>query len=510
MNDVSKNNNRIVKNTVALYLRMLVMTLISFYTVRVTFRVLGAEDYGIYNVVCGVIGFLSFITTTLNTSAQRFLSYDLGKEDEKEYRNTFSMVFFILLVASVIIILLAEILGPWLINNYLVIPAERLSAARWIYQISIFTFIVRFLVIPYSASIIAHEKMGLFAYISIFESIAKLIIVYLLTISGIDKLIAYALWLLLMDCLVTLTYIIICIKQIPGCRVVKCWNKSKLSDIGQFMGWSTFGALSSVFATQGYSIIMNMFFSPTVIASKTVADKVHGFTYSFVANFITATSPQMTKYYAVNDIYNLKLLFYRSTKICFFLMLIISIPLIITTPELLSLWLSESMLDDMVIFTRLTLISTLFSAFETPISRAMHATGKIKAYQIVNCIVSFIALPIVFLCYKAGLPAYWSYIISISILAVSIIYRLMILHQHVTFSYKEYLGVVLLPILVVTTVSILISMLLVKLSINNMIIKLLVLAICSISVIAALIYLIGLNKNEKAYIVKIVKSKIGK
>ena len=191
-------------------------------------------------------------------------------------------------------------------------------------------------------------------------------------------------------------------------------------------------------------------------------------------------------------------------------MLILSIPLIITTPELLSFWLSESMLDDMVIFTRLTLIGTMVSAFETPISRAMHATGKIKTYQILNCIVSFVALPIVFVLFKMGFSAYWAYVISISILAVSILYRLMILHQHVSFSYKEYLGVVLLPILMVTAVSIFFSMFLVSFSIGNVILKLFVQAICSASVIFALIYLIGLNKNEKAYIVKILKSKIGK
>lgn len=508
MDSISANNKRIVKNTIALYVRMMVITLISFYTVRVTLRILGAEDYGIYNVVCGVIGFLSFITTTLNTSAQRYLSYDLGREDKTEYRNTFSMLFFILLVASFLIIILAESLGPWLINNYLVIPEERISAARWIYQISIISFIVRFLVIPYSASIIAYEKMGLFAYISIFESIAKLIIVFLLSISGIDKLIAYALWLLLMDCLVTLTYIVICHKKIPDCKVVKYWSRTKFAEIGRFMGWSTFGSLSSVFSTQGISIIMNMFFSPTVIASKAVADKVHGFTYSFVANFITATSPQMTKYYAIGDFFNLELLFFRSTKICYFLMLLISVPIIIAAPELLSLWLSETMLDDMVVFTRLTLVGTLFSSFETPISRAMHATGRIKAYQIVNCIVSFLALPIVFLCYKAGLPAYWSYFVSIFLLAISIIYRLMILHKYVPFSYKNYNINVLLPVILVSALSIVVVVFLVKICFSNIYIKLLIQLCVSIIVVAIFILFIGLNQSERNYMLSMIKSRV--
>lgn len=510
MNDVRNNNNRIVKNTIALYIRMLVITLISFYTVRVTLRILGAEDFGIYNVVCGVIGFLSFITTTLNTAAQRYLSYDLGKNDEKEYKKTFSMVFFILFFASVFVIILAELIGPWLINNYLVIPSERLVAARWIFQISIISFIVRFLVIPYSASIIAHEKMGLFAYISIFESIAKLVIVFLLSISSIDKLVAYALWLLLMDCLVTISYILICLKKIPGCRVVKCWDKSKMADIGQFMGWNSLGSLSAVFSTQGLSIIMNLFFSPQVIASKAVADKVQSFSYSFVANFITATSPQLTKYFAVGDNDNLILLFYRSTKICFFLMLVIAVPLIITTPELLSLWLSESLLDEMIIFTRLTLISTLFSSFETPISRAIQATGKVKAYQIVNCVVAFAALPIVYICFKAGLPSYWAYIVSIAILAISIFYRIAILHKYVVFSYNEYLRIVLLPILFVVSISIIVTISLSFLSIDNGIIKMIVQLLSSAAIIGVLVFYIGLNKAEQKYLVDTVKLKLQK
>lgn len=506
--DVSLNNKRIAKNTVALYIRMLLMTLISLYTVRVTLQILGVEDYGIYNVVCGVIGFLGFITTTLNTSAQRYLAYDLGLENRKEYTNTFSMIFYIFLVASVIIVVIAELLGPWLINKHLVIPAERLDAARIIYQVSIVSFIVRFLVVPYSASIIAYEKMGLFAYITIFESLAKLGIVYLLSASPIDKLVFYALLLLLMDILVTMTYIIICLKLLPGCRVVCFWSKAKFKDMGNFMGWSTFGSLSSIFATQGFNIIMNLFFQPSVIASKAVADKVKSFSYSFVANFITATSPQMTKYYSIGDIPNLILLFFRTSKICFFLMMVISVPLIISAPDLLSVWLSDELLDDMVLFTRLTLIGTLFSAFETPISRAVHAAGNVKLYQIVNCIVSFIALPIVFVLFKCGFPPFWSYIVSMTLLALSIFYRLVILHKYVAFSYKAYFSYVFIPVLVIVILTIPVSFFITKIYIINIYARMSVQLLTSIVLMMTLVFLIGLNRTERLYVANIIKSKL--
>lgn len=504
---VAENNKRIAKNTIMLYIRMLVMTLISLYTVRVTLQVLGSEDYGIYNVVCGVIGFLGFITMTLNTSAQRYLAFDLGREDVKGYSKTFSMIFYIFLVASIVVIIFAEALGPWLINNYLVIPVERMDAARWIYQISIASFIVRFLVIPYSSSIIANEEMNIFAYISIFESVIKLCIVFLLKISPIDKLVSYTLLLLLMDVVITFSYIVICLKRIPGCIIVKYWNRSKFADMGSFMGWSTFGSLSAVFATQGMSIIINMFFTPAVITSKAVADKVNSFSYSFVANFITATSPQMTKYYSVGDIPNLVALFYRSTKICFFLMLIISVPIIIVTPELLSLWLSDNMLDDMIIFTRLTLVGTLFSALETPISRALHAAGKVRYYQIVNCVVSFITLPIVYCCFKSGMPAYWSYIISISFLAVSIIYRLVILHKYINYSYLRYLRNVILHLILVVTVCTLFSFVLNRIILPD-VVKILVVGLLSILATCAAVYYLGLNKKERAYVIGLIQSKL--
>lgn len=506
--DVSSNNKRIAKNTIALYIRMLVMTLISLYTVRVTFKVLGIDDYGIYNVVCGLIGFLGFITTTLSTSAQRFLAFDLGQGNKNDYTHTFSMIFYIILASTIIIVLLAELFGPWLINNYLVIPVERLNAAKIIYQISIVSFIVRFLVVPYSSSIIAYEKMGFFAYISIFESLAKLGIVYLLTISPIDKLVSYAILVLFTDIIVTIIYVIVCVKNLPGCKIICYWNRTKLGEMGRFMGWSIFGSLSAIFSTQGLSIIMNMFFSPAVIASKAVADKVHSFSYSFVANFITATSPQMTKYYSIGDIPNLVSLFFRTSKICFFLMLVISIPLIISAPDLLSVWLSEELLDDMILFTRLTLISTLFSAFETPISRAVHAAGNVKSYQIVNCIVSFIALPIVFILFKAGYPPFWSYIVSIVLLALSIIYRLIILHKYVKFSYKSYVNSVILPVLVVVAISIPLSYLITRISFENIFIRLLIQLSSAVVVLLFIIFVFGLKKAERSYIIGIIKSKI--
>lgn len=510
MDTVHNNNKRIAKNTIMLYIRMLVMTLISIYTVRVTLQSLGVEDFGIYNVVCGVVGFLGFISMTLNTSAQRFLALEVGKKDVQGYTNVFSMIMIIFAIGSLIVIILAEIFGPWLITNYLVIPDVRLDAALWIYQVSILSFVIRFLVIPFSASIIAYEEMNIYAYVSILEAVLKLVVVFLLRVSPIDQLIFYALLLLFTDIITSVSYILFCVNYLKTCHLRRYWNKEMFKDMGNFIGWNTFGALSSVFTTQGMSIIINLYFSPAVIASKAISDKVNSFSYSFVANFITASSPQMVKYFSVGDNENLIRLFFRTSKFSFFLMLLISYPLILLMPDLLLLWLSKGLQKDMIIFSQLTLIGTLFSALETPISRVMFATGKVKVYQVVNCLSSLSSIPIVFILFKFGFPPYWAFIVTITIMAISLVYRIIILKRYTNMSVLTYLDSVIGPILLLTILSILASVLLGNISISGLLTRIFVIGLSSIITVAVMIYFVGLSKSERKYIKVYIDKKIRK
>ena len=504
---VSQNNKRIVKNTIMLYIRMLVIMLISLYTVRVTLQILGAEDYGIYNAVAGVMGFIGFISATLTSSAQRYLAYDLGRDDYEGYSKTFSMLMTVFLALALVIVLIAEMLGPWLIGSYLVIPQERLEAAQWIFQISVVTLVVRFITIPYSASIVAHERMDFYAYLSIIEVLLKLAIVYALTLASFDKLIIYAFLLFLMDLLVSLINIVVCYKKIPQCTFRWYWSKSRFKEIGDFIGWNAFGALSGSLQTQAVTLVTSMFFAPTVLASRAIADRVNGVTYSFVTNFVLAGSPQLVKYYAAGDKDNFKTLLYRLSRISYSLMVIIAVPIIVIMPDLLSLWLSDTLLDDMVLFSQLALINAIVSSLETPITRAIYATGYVRNYQIVSCLVAFVCIPLIFGCYKMGMSAAWGYIICTIVLFFSLIYRVIILQHYSSVTVKEYSSNVIVPSALVSFILVIIGFLLMRINLPSIWSR--VLLIGSLSLILSIIVIYStMKKSERKYIRNIIRTRL--
>lgn len=508
MGNVEENNKRIAKNTIFLYIRMMIVTFISVYTVRITLHILGSEDYGIYNVVCGVVGFMGFITTTLNISAQRFLAYEIAKGSNSRFIEIFSIIMKIFLGLACIIILVSEIIGPIMINNYLIIPHDRLYAAKVIYQISLITLVVRFIVTPYSASIIANENMNFYAYVSVVEVILKLAIIFILPYASFDKLIFYAILHFITDLLISFLYLYYCRRKISICKVnFKIWNTVKAREIASFVVWNSFGSLSGVLVIQGMSIITSMFFSPIVITAQAIASRVQSFSYSFVANFITASSPQMTKYYSLGENYNLIMLLFRTIKMSFFLMLIISVPLILLTPYVLNIWLEEEVTQNMIQFTRIALAGTLLSSIEAPISRAISATGKVKFYQIINCLSSFIALPIVYLLFKFGYPPIWSYIVVMVLLAISLIYRFAILHRYVSFTYNSLYNKVFLPILKISILISVTSFLLTKIMVPSVILRFILIGFISVTTNIIIIYYLGLNLSEKQYLRNFLLSK---
>lgn len=504
--EISQNNRRIAKNTVMLYIRMFVSMLISLYTVRVTLQVLGADDYGIYNAVGGVIGFVGFISATLTNAAQRYLAFDLGKGDEEGYNHTFSMMMIAFIAVGAIIVVIAESLGPWLIGSYLVIPSDRMAAAQWVFQISLLNLLVSFVTIPYMASIVAHEKMGFYAYLSIAEAFLKLLIVYAIMVAHFDKLVFYSFLLFLMSLIITSIYVGTCLKKFPGCSFKWYWNKPRFKEIGSYIGWNTFGSLSGTLQTQAVTMVTSVFFQPAVLASRAIADRVHNVSYSFVTNFIMASSPQMVKYYAAQDSVNFNLLFYRISKFGYYLMLVISVPLILLMPDLLSLWLSDTLLDDMVLFSRLSLVNALVSSLETPISRAISATGYVRLYQLLNCVVAFIGIPIIIFVFKSGMGAEWGYIVSIVILLMSLLYRIFVLRKYSSISIVDYLKIVVAPVTIVTLLACIVYFLLSQLQIYGIVVRILVLGLLSIGATLAVIYLC-LKNSEKKYINNIIISR---
>ena len=337
MSTVKENNQRIFKNTLVLYLRMFLTMGITLFTSRVVLQVLGATDYGIYNVVGGLVVSVGIIKGILGTGAARFITIGIGKGDIDYAKKSFSACIDILVVMCVIFLILAETVGLWFLNTKLVIPADRLRVANWVFQLSVFTFIVNMLSGPYDALIKAYEKMSAFAYISIIDVVLKLLIAYALIVSPIDKLILYAVLMFLVNALLRYIYSLYCKFKIKEIRYKYYGDKKFYKTILSFTGWTFLGQMGGVVKDQGLNILLNMFFNPAVNASRAIAYQVNHAVKMFADNFYTAVRPQVTKYYAQKDWKNLYNLVFRSSKISFYLLLIIALPVVIEAPFIIKL-----------------------------------------------------------------------------------------------------------------------------------------------------------------------------
>ena len=450
MENRQQNNKRIAKNTLALYFRMLVTTIVSIFTARYTLILLGVEDYGINNVVGGLIGFMSIITGTMISATQRFLTFDLGKSDIGSFQKTFSMLINIFAVFCLVAFVLLELIVPYFIANYLVIPPNRMFAAQWVFQFSIVSFVLSTMVIPYTSAIIAYERMSIYAYFAIIDVIGKLAILGALFFIPIDRLITLAALVTLINVVINFLNYWYCKTRLAGCIYRKYWDKNLFKRMSSYAGWNLFGSTSWVLNQQGQAIIINMFFGPSVNAAKAVADRINQIIVSFCNNFYMAVNPQITKSYAKSDIDYTKRLVLSSSKLCFFLMFVLCVPLQCNMKDLLVLWLGkEQVSDDMVSFSILVLCFTLINSLETPISQVIRATGDIKKYQIQIGVQTLLFLPITYVCFKMGAPAYFSMIILCLIYFIAQFSRIYLVRPILNMKFLEYFQNVFLPILYV-------------------------------------------------------------
>lgn len=452
MSEQSGNNKQIAKNTLFLYLRMFIILGVSLYTSRVVLSVLGITDYGVYNVVGGVVSMFTFISMAMGNATARFITFALGKNDEAYLKKVFNTAILVHAGIAILILLLAETLGLWFLNNKMVIPEERMVAAQWVYQLSIVAAMASILYVPFNAEIIAHERMGAFAYISILDVILKLAIVYLLVIAPIDKLILYAVLFLCVNLIDTSIYFIYCKRHFPETKLVIVKDKSLIKEMTSFAGWSMIGNLAGIGYTQGLNILLNMFFGPAVNAARGVAVQVQSAVKGFVTNFQTAVNPQLIKSYAQEDYQRVHKLLISSSKISFYLLFCIVLPIIIEAEKILSLWLVE-VPDYTVSFLRLILVITLIDTVERPINTSVNATGEIKLYQTVSCSIQLLVLPIAYVFIRFGCVPEWIFIVQFIVLVVAYISELLILVPKVKLDLKQYCKEVLLTILFVALFS---------------------------------------------------------
>ena len=432
------DNKRIAKNTIFLYLRMLVVMCIGLYTVRAILDLLGVVDYGIYNVVGGVVAMFSFINGTLATSSQRYFSIELAKGDLKRLNQWFCLNISTFLLFILFFVIIAETIGLWFVNTQMTIPQERIRAANVVYQLSIASFCINFLSIPYNALIIARERMSVFAYIGIVEALLKLLIVFLLSVISWDKLIVYGLLMFVTSCGITLLYISYNRFYFSESKFRFYWNKQEVKELLSFSGWHFFGTFSVVVRSHGINILLNIFFNPAINAARAVAYQIYSAVTQLSDNFFTAVKPQIYKSYAARDYDSLYGLIMRSTVICAFLVSVLIFPIIINTQYILGLWLKE-IPEYTVIFTQLILINGLIDSTNGPTIAPALATGKIRKYEVIVAFLTFVNLPISYVALSLGASPSSTIIISIAMSYISAIVRAYLLRKMIKLPFKQYL-----------------------------------------------------------------------
>lgn len=504
------NNRRIAKNTVFLYFRMILIMIVSLYTSRVILEELGVIDYGIYNVVGGIVTMFSFINASMSTSTQRFITFALGENNTVKLKKIFSISLLVHIGIAIIIALLAETIGLWFLNNKLSIPTERMYAANWVYQFSVFIFCTNITQVPYNAELIAHERMGIYAYISIIEVILKLLIVYLLSISPIDKLISYAFLLLCVQFAIRMAYKLYCKKNFKECTFTFIKEWALVKEMTSFAGWNAIGSVAWMFRGQGINMLLNIFFGPTINAAKGIASQVSNAIYSFVGNFQTALNPQITKDYAKKNMDEMENLVYTGTKYSYFLLLLLSLPICFNIDFILNLWLTE-VPEYTSIFVIMTIIDGLVAIiFGTPFMTSISSTGNIKNYQIVvnTCIMA--SLPISYIFLRLGFSVISVFVILIFISAISGILRFYFCKRLIGFSVRHLVNKVLKPIFTTTTFSLIPTIIVVHLSYDNNVLKFFTTG--TISLLSTLLscWFIGLSQHEKSFVLQYIKKKFNK
>ena len=497
MSDTSSANKRIAKNTLVLYVRMLFTMGISLFTSRVILQTLGVEDYGISSVVGGVISMFTFINAAMVSSTQRYLNFELVRGDANQLRSVFSTSLQIHALIALAIIVLSETVGLWFLNEKLVIPEARMTAAMWVYQCSILSCAVSIMSTPYNAVIVAHEKMSAFAYISILDVSLKLLVVYLLVVLPFDKLIILAILNLLVQLFIRYIYTLYCHRHFPESYFQFRFNKTLFKEMFGFAGWSFWGNLAAILYTQGLNMMLNIFFGPIVNAARGIAVQVQSAVQQFVGGFQTALNPQITKNYASNNLPQMHSLMFRSARFSFLLLFFLSLPVLMETNFILTLWL-KTVPDDAVIFTQIMICISLIYTTANPCIIANQATGKVKIYQMVVGGILLLILPISYVVLKLGSPAYSVFIVHFCIESLAQFSRMYMLRKLIHLPLWQYMKNIYIPIVSTVAIAIILP-LVVRMQVAEGWLRFLAVGFTCVLSVGASSYFIGFTKQERVF-----------
>lgn len=502
MADNTSNNKRIAKNTILLYVRMIVMMAISFYTTRVILNALGETDYGIHNVVGGLVSMFMLVSSSLSSSVSRFFTFALGKGDEKELSKTFATSINIHFILAIIVIIFIETLGVWFLNNKMNIPEGRMDAANWVLQLSALAFAINLIAVPFNAAIIAYEKMSAFAYMTIFDATARLAIAFATDYCNGDKLIVYSALCLIPPTTSLIIYWRYCTKKFKTCKYHYVWDNKMFKEIFAFAGWSFMGSLAGVAKNQGVNLIINIFHGPIVNAARGIAMQVNSVVTHFITNFTMALNPQITKGYASGDLTRMHKLVFVGARFSYYLFLTITIPLLFETNYVLTIWLKE-VPDYTVVFTRLVLILTLCEIVSNTLITAQAATGKIRNYQLVVGFILLLNFPISYLLLYLGMPPESTLVAAIIISQICLLARLYFLRSMAQLPAMRFLKEVYLNVIIVTAISI-IPPLLTSIIMQPSTSRFLTIGIVSVLSSLTCIYFIGCRKEERRICINIL------
>lgn len=503
----SSTGKRIARNTLMLYFRQILIMLVSLYTVRVVLDVLGAEDYGIYNVVAGVVLMFSFLSNAMATASQRYFSYDLGKNDYEKLKKTFSVSFISYLIIIIFIVLLAETVGLWFLYTQIDIPSERFFAATIVYQTAIFAFICSVFTTPYMAAILSHEDMNIYAYVSFVEVFLKLFIVFLLKLFDKDKLIMFGILHSIAVFITTGTYRIISRKKYVECRAPLYWNYTLFKEMMAYSIWNFYSHMSYIIKNHALTILLNNFYSPVIVTARAISIQVSNAIKTLSSNFSIAVKPTITKVYAVEEYSKLFGIVCTSCKMIYFLSLLFTVPLLFHIKYILDVWLKTYPVETLL-FTQLVLIANLIDSIGQPLAASNQATGKVRNYLLFLGSAFILVIPASYILLRSGFSIYSIYICDIVAMIVALIIRLLFTRRITGFSIAKFIIKVVAPIVIVTIIVFFINSLFTRYFYIDSLVDFIFSFCFTVMSVVIIGYLLGLNKTQKNMVIIFIRNKI--
>ncbi|MBQ0030418.1 MAG: hypothetical protein KBT32_08285 [Bacteroidales bacterium] len=498
MSDNNDNNKRIAQNTILLYVRMIILMIVNLYTSRVVLSALGIEDYGLYEAIAGFISMFSLLSGSLSSAISRYITFVLGENNIDKLKRVFSTSIIIILSIATFSVILSEVFGVWFLNAKMTIPIGREDAANWVFQFSLLSFVIGLWSTPYDALIIAHERMNAFAYIGIFEGLIKLLVAILISFSSIDRLIFYAALMCVSSAIIRIIYSIYCSRNFQECKITWIFDKKLFQEMFTFAGWNFIGFSSGLLRNQGINILFNIYYGPVINAARGLSGQVNTALTKFSQNFVSAIKPQITKSYAENKIDVSNNLTMRSSRLTFFLFLLMGLPFIFESDYILSIWLKE-VPPHTSCFVKIIIINSLIDSISQPLIQLMLATGNIKKYQILVGATILMSFPFawIILCLTNIPELAQSTLIIFSILAMII--RIEMLNNMTGFNKKTFYTDVICKSLFVILGCCIYPMI-ITIIFQQSFGRLLLTAFGCIVISSIVILVIGLKTDEKEYI----------